>query len=91
MRRLAALAVLAASCAWGQCVMCFRNAESQNAARARVLNTGILLLGAPPFLLLAGFCLLAWKRNSAYRDDDTLTPPRTSAPDPELREAPPSR
>ena len=38
-----------------QCVMCFRTSHAQQAARARVLNAGILLLGAPPFLILAGF------------------------------------
>jgi len=41
--------------AGAQCVMCYRAAHSQQAARARVLNAGILLLGAPPFLILAGF------------------------------------
>jgi len=38
-----------------QCVMCYRTAHAQQDARARVLNAGILLLGAPPFLILAGF------------------------------------
>jgi len=41
--------------AGAQCVMCYRTAHSQQSARARVLNAGILLLGAPPFLILAGF------------------------------------
>ena len=74
MRRMLPFAALASANAWAQCVMCFRSAEAQNAARSHVLNTGILLLGAPPFLLLAGFCLLAWKRNRAWREDDETVP-----------------
>jgi hypothetical protein len=52
-----------------QCVMCYRTAESQQAARARVLNVGILLLGAPPFLILAGFVAFIFKRSETYRDE----------------------
>jgi hypothetical protein len=55
--------------AGAQCVMCYRTAESQQAARARVLNAGIVLLGAPPFLILAGFVAFIFKRNEKYRDD----------------------
>jgi hypothetical protein len=47
----------------GQCVMCYRTAESQNAARARLMNTGILVLGAPPFLILAGFIVYIFSRD----------------------------
>jgi hypothetical protein len=52
-----------------QCVMCYRVAESQQAARARVLNAGIVLLGAPPFLILAGFIAFIFKRDEKYRDE----------------------
>ena len=41
--------------------------EAQAGARAYVLNIGILLLGAPPFLILAGFCLLFYKKNHVTR------------------------
>jgi hypothetical protein len=46
-----------------QCVMCFRTAKSQNQARSRVMNAGILVLGVPPFLILAGFIVFIVKRN----------------------------
>lgn len=52
-----------------QCVMCYRTAEAQQSARARVLNAGIVLLGAPPFLILAGFVAYVFKRNERYRED----------------------
>ena len=48
--------------------MCYRTAHSQQAARARVLNLGILILGAPPFAILAGFVVFVFKRNERYRD-----------------------
>ncbi|GEM_PF-904137 len=68
MKRLLALAALAAVQGWGQCVMCFRTAEAQSAARARLLNLGIVILGAPPFLILAGFCYVIYRRNHSYAD-----------------------
>jgi hypothetical protein len=46
-----------------QCVMCFRTAKSQNQARSRVMNAGILVLGVPPFLILAGFVVFIVKKN----------------------------
>jgi hypothetical protein len=67
MKRLALL-LAAAAPVWGQCVMCFRTAAAQNAARAHLMNIGIVLLGLPPFFILAGFLLLAWRRNRAYAD-----------------------
>jgi len=67
-RVIVALFLATASC-WGQCVMCFRTAAAQNAARARLLNMGIVLLGAPPFCILAGFIFLAWRRNQAFSSD----------------------
>jgi hypothetical protein len=45
-----------------QCLMCYRTAHAQNGARSRVMNAGILVLGAPPFLILAGFVILVKKR-----------------------------
>jgi hypothetical protein len=62
---LAAVAPMAQA----QCVMCFRTAAAQNKARAQVLNSGILVLGVPPFLILAGFVALAVKRSKTYREE----------------------
>jgi hypothetical protein len=56
--------------AGAQCVMCYRTAESQQAARARVLNAGILLLGAPPFLILAGFVAYVFRRDAENREEE---------------------
>jgi hypothetical protein len=53
-----------------QCVMCYRTAHSQQEARSRVLNSGILILGAPPFLILAGFIAFVFHRSERYRDDE---------------------
>ena len=50
--------------------MCFRTAEAQNMARAHVLNIGILIMGIPPFLILAGFLLLAWRRSQTFAGAD---------------------
>ena len=66
MKRLLPLLSLSAVHAWGQCVMCFRTAAAQNLARARVLNLGILLLGAPPFLILGGLLVLLYRRSQVY-------------------------
>src|ERR1039457_4774060 len=46
-----------------QCVMCYRTAHAQQDARAHVLNWGILILGAPPFLILAGFVAFVFRRD----------------------------
>lgn len=62
MRRLFALAALTAGLAAPQCVMCYRNAASQSRARARALNAGIAVLGAPPVLILGGLVWLAFRR-----------------------------
>ncbi|HTP00685.1 MAG TPA: hypothetical protein VMJ64_04870 [Anaerolineales bacterium] len=70
MRRLLAISALWASLALpagGQCVMCFRTSHAQQAARARVLNMGILILGAPPFLILAGFVAYVFRSNDRDR------------------------
>ena len=49
--------------AGAQCVMCYRTAHAQQSARSRVLNSGILILGAPPFLILAGFVAFVFRRD----------------------------
>jgi hypothetical protein len=66
MKRILALAPLAASTAFAQCVMCFRTAAAQNAARARVMNIGIIIMLIPPIAILAGFMLLCYKRRKSY-------------------------
>jgi hypothetical protein len=68
MRRALLISALAASSMSGQCVMCFRTAHGQQQARARVLNAGILILGAPPFLILAGFVAYVFKNNDRDRE-----------------------
>jgi hypothetical protein len=47
-----------------QCVMCFRTAAAQQAARSRVFNTGIVILLIPPLLVFAGILALAWFRKT---------------------------
>ena len=44
-------------------------AAAQGAARAHVLNWGILILGAPPFLILAGFVGFVFSKNKHFRQD----------------------
>jgi hypothetical protein len=73
MKRLAVALFLAMAPShpmWAQCVMCFRTAAAQNSARAHLLNMGIVLLGLPPFCILGGFLILAWRRNHEF-----VTPP----------------
>jgi ABC-type methionine transport system permease subunit len=53
--------------AGAQCVMCYRTAHAQNQARARVLDMGILILGAPPFLILAGFVAFVFSKDKQFR------------------------
>jgi hypothetical protein len=69
--RLAALALAAALAlpASAQCVMCYRTAHAQNEARSRIMNLGILILGAPPFLILAGFVGFVAYKNKQTRQD----------------------
>ena len=62
MKKLALLTLLSLPLS-AQCVMCYRTAHSQQAARSRVLNAGILLLGAPPFLILAGFVAFVFHKD----------------------------
>ena len=53
--------------AGAQCVMCYRTAHAQNQSRARVLDMGILILGAPPFLILAGFVAFVFSKDKQFR------------------------
>jgi len=62
-RRTCALAMLFAAAGSAQCAMCYRTAQALSAARGRVLNSGILVLGTPPLLILAGFGILIHRRN----------------------------
>jgi hypothetical protein len=64
---LAALSLPASA----QCVMCYRTAHAQNQARARVLNLGILILGAPPFLMLAGFVAYLFVRDRETAEEQS--------------------
>jgi hypothetical protein len=63
MKRLPLLIPLLALGLDAQCVMCYRTAKSQQTARSHVLNAGIFILGAPPFLILAGFIAYVFKNN----------------------------
>jgi len=64
--RIAALAAVLTIPAGAQCVMCFRTAHAQNQARARVLNSGILILGAPPLVIFAGLLALVVSKNREW-------------------------
>ena len=69
MKRLLLLLTALVLTADAQCVMCYRTSKSQNQARGHVLNTGILLLGAPPFLILAGFIAFVFSKDKQTRED----------------------
>ena len=72
MRKLLPIAALFTALsipASAQCVMCYRTAHAQNAERARVLDMGILILGAPPFLILAGFIAFVFSKDKQFRQD----------------------
>jgi hypothetical protein len=75
-KRAALALFLAAANSWAQCVMCFRTAAAQNAARARLMNIGIILLGLPPFCILAAFLILAWRRNQAFAASEAAIVPQ---------------
>jgi hypothetical protein len=70
MKRLLAILPLVVSAASAQCVMCFRTAAAQNMERARVMNVGIFIMMVPPFVILAGFLLLCWRRNKTYATEE---------------------
>ena len=63
MKRILAAGLLWTAAAGAQCAMCYRTAQSLDAARGHVLNSGILVLGMPPLLLLTGFAVLVARRN----------------------------
>ena len=63
MKRTLAIGLLWTAIAGAQCAMCYRTAQALDAARGRVLNSGILVLGMPPLLLLTGFAVLVARRN----------------------------
>ena len=67
-RRLLLIGALALPLS-AQCVMCYRTAHAQNAARSKVMNMGILLLGAPPFVILAGFIAFVFSKDKVTRED----------------------
>jgi ABC-type methionine transport system permease subunit len=70
MRKLLPMVALATALslpAGAQCVMCYRTAHAQNDARSRVLDMGILILGAPPFLILAGFIAFVFSKDKQFR------------------------
>ena len=72
MKKLLPVAALAAALsipASAQCVMCYRTAHAQNDARSRVLDVGIVILGAPPFLILAGFIAFVFSKDKQFRRD----------------------
>jgi len=72
MKKLLMIPVLAAALsipAPAQCVMCYLSAKSQNAARARVLDLGIVVLVIPPTAILAGFIAFVMSRNDRYRGE----------------------
>jgi len=69
MKRAIALALLFPSVAAGQCAVCYRTAQALGAARGKVLNSGILVLGAPPVLLVAGFVALVARRRRTTRPE----------------------
>jgi len=79
MKRMIAIAALSAGLlvpvGSAQCVMCYRTAKAQNAARAHVLNYGILALGAPPFLILAGFVAFVFVRGNKCAEEEPVAPP----------------
>lgn len=54
---------------FAQCVMCYRTAEAQQGARARILNSGILILLIPPVLAMAGIIWFAWRRNKQQEQE----------------------
>lgn len=59
-----ALVLLWAALAWGQCAMCFRNAEAQSRARAEVFNKGILVLAIPLAAIAGAIAWLAYSRRA---------------------------
>jgi hypothetical protein len=69
---MAALSIALSLPASAQCVMCYRTAQAQNHARANVLDMGILILGAPPFLILAGFIAFVFTKDRRFQAEAEL-------------------
>jgi hypothetical protein len=59
-----ALGLLWAALSWGQCAMCFRNAEAQTRARADAFNKGILVLAIPLTAAAGAIAWLAYSRRA---------------------------
>lgn len=57
-----ALLLLFCGMAYGQCAMCFRNAEAQTRARAEALNSGIAIMLVPLAGGAGAIASLAYKR-----------------------------
>lgn len=51
-----------------QCVMCYRSAAAQGAARAHIFNLGILILLIPPALILAVILFIAVRKDASARN-----------------------
>ena len=60
--RGAILATLLLTPAFGQCAMCREAAKTQRQQAVEALNAGILLLGAPPAVILFLLGRQAWRR-----------------------------
>ena len=63
--RAGLLLLLTLAPALPQCVMCREAAKSQRAQAIEALNSGILLLGAPPMVILFLVGRQAWKRRGS--------------------------
>lgn len=60
----AALLLLWAALSWGQCAMCFRNAEAQSRAREGAFNRGILVMAVPLAVSVSVIAALAYRRRA---------------------------
>jgi len=69
MKRAIILGLLWTASAAGQCALCYRTAQSLGVARGHVFNAGILVLGTPPLLLLAGFVVFVARRRNAAPEE----------------------
>ena len=67
-----------------QCVMCYRTAAAQGAARAHVFNLGIVILLIPPALILAAILYIAARKDAP----PPTARPSDSQPDVHLRSVP---
>ena len=58
------LVLFLTAASWGQCAMCFRNAEAQTRARAETFNKGILILAVPLAGAVGAIAWLAYNRRA---------------------------